>query len=520
MKKYILSICLLVMASQIVTAQKENARWYMGFNAGMDFLQLSNTIGTVNGVANQTIPLVPLAIAGPINTWEGCFSISDKDGNFMFASDGITIYNGPLATNIMKNGTGLTGDPSSTQSGVILPRPDHKNEFYVIASDYEGGSKGITYSIVDWSVTNTQGKGEVVAGKKNITLNFGGVYPMSVSYEGVGAYPHDNGKDFWIVNHTGQYFFVWLATEAGINPTPVAKYNVGYNPGSASGVGLGFTKFSMDGKYIANTCWNGSVNHSDIYIAKFDNKTGVIDIANMTTKRLGFAGAGWLFGIEFSPNNKYLYFTTLFHNNNSGDLWRIPITEPLSINWELVQNKSIAIGNIGIGPDNKLYCVGGSGGESNNGFTGNGRQLLIIPNPDDVTLDKYFIPNYFLTAAQRYSLPNFVYSFFGAELKGDEVVCPNFEAEYSVQISTGTGPNAVTKFTWNFGDGSPLITKDNLIELSYAEKHKYTQTGKYQVTVTPYKADGSELSDKVQTLEVKVAPCVISVNPNIHTFNN
>lgn len=522
MRKILLGILLIVIPLQLILAQRENARWYMGVNTGMDFLQLNTMTGTVNGVANQSIPLVPQPLKGPINTGEGCFSISDKDGNFMFASDGITVYNGPLSTNIMENGTGLTGHPSSTQSGVIIPRPKHKDRFYIIASDYQGGTKGITYSEVDWSVTNANGRGTVL--NKNTPLNFGGVYSMAVSYEGVSAYPHANGIDYWIVNRTGRYFFVWLATENGIGPAPVAKYDMGYSPGnpsSANAIGLGFLKFSMDGKYIVNTCWNGSVLTSDIVLAKFDNSDGRIDISTMVTKRLPFANTGWFFGVEFSPNNKYLYFTTLFHNNTQGDLWRIPITEPLSLNWELVQNKSIAIGNIGIGPDNKLYCVGGSGGASDNGFTGNGRHLLIIPNPDDVVLDKYYIPQYFLAGtSNRYSMPNFIYSFFGADLKGDEVLCVNALGSYSVQISTGTGPNAVTKFTWNFGDGSPLITEDNLNQLSYSQTHRFAKIGKYQVTITPYKADGSILTDKIKTLEVRVSPCVMPVNPNIHTFNN
>lgn len=109
---------------------------------------------------------------------------------------------------------------------------------------------------------------------------------------------------------------------------------------------------------------------------------------------------------------------------------------------------------------------------------------------------------------------------FAADLKGDEVLCVNALGSYNVQISTGTGSNAVTKFTWNFGDGSPLITEDNLNQLSYSQTHRFAKIGKYQVMITPYKADGSILIDKIKTLEVRVSPCVMPVNPNIHTFNN
>ena len=57
-------------------SQKEANIWYFGEKAGLDF---------------NTSP--PTALTnGEINTSEGCSSFSDEDGNLLFYSDGITVW--------------------------------------------------------------------------------------------------------------------------------------------------------------------------------------------------------------------------------------------------------------------------------------------------------------------------------------------------------------------------------------------------------------------------------------------
>ena len=91
-------------------SQKEANIWYFGENAGLDF---------------NTNP--PSAITdGKINTLEGCSSFSDANGDLLFYSDGITVWD--KNHDILKYTDGsladdLKGDPSSTQSGMIIPKP-------------------------------------------------------------------------------------------------------------------------------------------------------------------------------------------------------------------------------------------------------------------------------------------------------------------------------------------------------------------------------------------------------------
>jgi hypothetical protein len=71
----------------------------------------------------------------------------------------------------MLNGTGLLGDPSATQSGVIVPVPDHPAIYYIFTVtnlDIGCPNNGFCYSKVDMNLDD--GLGGVVNGEKNVEL--------------------------------------------------------------------------------------------------------------------------------------------------------------------------------------------------------------------------------------------------------------------------------------------------------------------------------------------------------------
>src|SRR5689334_11643315 len=90
-------------------SQKEGNIWYFGMQAGLDF--------------NSGSP-VPLN-NGVINTTEGCSSIADANGNLLFYTDGSTIWNRNHVP--MPNGTGLLGNSTTTQAGLIIKQPGNPN---------------------------------------------------------------------------------------------------------------------------------------------------------------------------------------------------------------------------------------------------------------------------------------------------------------------------------------------------------------------------------------------------------
>ncbi len=86
-------------------AQPQTYNWYFGYNAGINF-STGNPVAVTNGQSFQT---------------EGCSSISDNNGNLLFYTDGMTVYNKLHQT--MTNGSGLYGGGSSTQAAAIVPQP-------------------------------------------------------------------------------------------------------------------------------------------------------------------------------------------------------------------------------------------------------------------------------------------------------------------------------------------------------------------------------------------------------------
>ena len=132
-------------------SQKEASNWYFGNNAGLHF----NTDGSVTALTN-----------GNLSTIEGCASISDTNGNLQFYTDGITVYNKNHA--IMESG--LYGDPSSTQSAIIVPKPNDPNIYFIFTIDTSVGNNdpdfGFNYSIVD--ITLNGGLGGITLKNSNL----------------------------------------------------------------------------------------------------------------------------------------------------------------------------------------------------------------------------------------------------------------------------------------------------------------------------------------------------------------
>src|SRR6056297_1634497 len=91
-------IFFLVLSSQL-NAQQEAANWYFGVGAGLSFPGPNDDPVSLNN--------------GRLQTLEGSASISDRNGNLLFYTDGTVVYD--RNHNIMQNGNDLKGDISSTQ---------------------------------------------------------------------------------------------------------------------------------------------------------------------------------------------------------------------------------------------------------------------------------------------------------------------------------------------------------------------------------------------------------------------
>jgi len=113
-----------------LTAQAQNCApetnfWYFGTNAGLNF----NT--------GAPIPLTD----GLVANYEGSATASDTNGNLLFYTDGVTVWNQNHQQ--MPNGFGLQGNPSTTQAALIVQQPDNDNIYYIFTAPSQGATSNL-----------------------------------------------------------------------------------------------------------------------------------------------------------------------------------------------------------------------------------------------------------------------------------------------------------------------------------------------------------------------------------------
>lgn len=140
---------MLLTSSFLSLAQGEANIWYFGERAGLDFnngdpVALTNSMMIVQ---------------------EGCASIANSNGDLLFYSNGINVWN--RNHEIMPNGTGLKGNNSSSQSCIFVPKPGSETIYYIFTTTDLANPDGLNYSEVDLSLDGGLG---AVTTSKNILL--------------------------------------------------------------------------------------------------------------------------------------------------------------------------------------------------------------------------------------------------------------------------------------------------------------------------------------------------------------
>lgn len=269
--KYLLPIVLIHFFVSTLYSQPQTNNWFFSGRNGLNF----SSGNPVN------IP------GGQIIVMEGASAVSDKTGQLLFYTDGITVWN--KNHGIMSNGQGLSGGyGSSTQSCIIVPKTRDEKQYYIFTTDDEWGPRGLQYSIVDMSLNG--GLGAVTI--KNSPL-------VTRCSEKVTAVRHCNKKDYWVITQKGgtNAYYAYLATENGVNPNPVIS-----NTGSFLPIGYytmaGQLKSSPDGKKIV------AINKTiGVELSDFNNQTGVLS----NTNELFENNNSGHYGAEFSNDSKMLY---------------------------------------------------------------------------------------------------------------------------------------------------------------------------------------------------------------------
>ncbi|MEE2931687.1 MAG: gliding motility-associated C-terminal domain-containing protein, partial [Bacteroidota bacterium] len=421
-------LLILLCLPMIGFGQNEGNIWYFGTNAGLDF-NSGSPVALMNGM---------------LQTLEGCATISDHNGDLLFYTDGMTVYN--KNHSIMPNGIGLLGHSSSTQSSIIVKKPGVSTIFYIITvNGISGPGPGLCYSEVDMTLQG--GLGDVNS-NKNILI-------VGNTCEKVTTICKDNGIDFWLVTKIegSNNYNSFSITSSGINLTPVVS-TIGI---STTGTG-GYLKSSSDGNRIASTyIWSSY----PIEVFDFDKSTGFL------SNCLTLVPHGSYYGSEFSPNNNVFYVAShssggvLQYNLNAGTVNDIN-------NSMTVISGTGSLGAMQLAPDGKIYLSRPS------------PSLSVINNPNILGSGCGFNQDavYLGGRLATYGLPTFYNCVF--------VATNNFTFNnpcYGDSAIFNISNMSVDSVLWDFGDPNSGI---NNFSTDIHPFHIFSDTGTFHITLYSY----------------------------------
>ncbi|MFN3405257.1 MAG: T9SS type A sorting domain-containing protein [Cytophagaceae bacterium] len=338
-------IFILLTVSKTAICQQTN-NWYFGSAAGFPNTGLRIDFTSGSPVVSTCYPLM---------TEEGSSSISDNNGNPLFYTDGVTIWDASTNTAF---GTGMNGGSSTTQSAIVMPRPGFTNQWLVFTSGVLS-NPGTYYYVVTGSP---------------------GAFTLSAATQLVPA--ATVGEGLFVIGSTKPGTSFWVITRATDAAGQVRAFEV-FNNGTVSTTaisstlsGPGFTNTSYTSKIgtiKSNTCQNKLAftylnGHADL--VDFDAATGQV-VAN-TARRINVTSTGGnsgSYGIEFSPNDAYLYITNLA----SSQLYRHDIAANTTAVFATVTGEA---GQLQAGPDGRIYMARNTG-------TTAPSYLGVINNPGD-----------------------------------------------------------------------------------------------------------------------------------------
>lgn len=353
------NIVLLLLGFASVTicrSQAETSFWPFGNGAGIEFSD------------GNAVPIQP---AGA--TLEASTSASDNEGNLLFYATSSIGAGGYACFNanqeLMPNGTGIFCGTSCTSGALTIPRPGNPNEHYLFTIGPGQEIADLYYSVIDMTLDG--GLGDVTETKNELLLE--------LCTEKLTAVLHGNCTDYWLLGHQAGSadFYAWQVTSDGILPPVISAV------GSVLGTpGTGFPsnyetggqmKFSPDGSKVAHNI----PGLQAVELFDFDNLTGIVSNPNQSVpagptglfaiESEGFFDAPGLslYGLEWSPNSRYLYVSEYTNNRirqfdtAADDIWQ----SVQEIHGTLQGGEFGIFSNVGqvqglqLGPDGKIYAA-------------------------------------------------------------------------------------------------------------------------------------------------------------------
>ncbi|CAL2055797.1 T9SS type B sorting domain-containing protein [Tenacibaculum sp. 190524A05c] len=450
-----------------IFAQKQANIWYFGQNAGIDF---------------STTP--PTALTnGQLNTDEGCSSFSDKDGNLLFYSDGIRIFNkdhnlmtftdGSLADN-------LGGNPSSTQSGMIIPRPGSDTLYYLFTVGTNFVPNGVPsnpgFNFYTIDMSRNGGLGEIVDGPVNLAIDpISSLDISTVWSEKVTAVKGKDCDTFWVISFAQGQFYSFKVDASGVDVSGVVVSNVNFNTTDKRG----YLQVSPNGEFIAFADYRaGQQNiNGTLQLFNFNNETGVVSTNPITL--IGDNQNESPYGVAFSQQSNKLYASTF---NGTNSVYQFDLTNPdIPSTRVLINSKQGFRGALQLGPDGKIYAS-----------VPNSDYLDVIDNPNADGNDVVYINDAIFLNGQSTAqgLPPFISSLLlpieitdtaTNEILNNQTIQYCFGETIEISPEPITGTNIQYEWTFDNGTTSTVISNQPTLTLNNLST---SDDGTYSLVVT------------------------------------
>ncbi len=378
--------------------------WYFGEGAGIDF--------------NEEPPIA-LVDGNQINTPEGVAVMSDRNGDLLFYTDGVTVWN----RDHQVIGSNIGGSQNATQSALIVPFPEDETLFYIFTTDEVFGDYVMRYSILD--IKGNDGLGEILA--QNVPL-------FEKSTERITAL---GGNPTVLLTHEfgNNTFRAYPITPDGIGNPVLSSIGSPHNT-AVQNNGEGYMKFSSDGTKIA-VALPGPPNAVEL----FDYVDSTREVTNFI--RLELPDGEFPYGIEFSPSGDMLYVSV--NNNGVGPskLYQYQLENGQTILEDPLNRNEIAsgpeaFGALQIGSDQQIYmAVDGA----------SALKQITSPNTNADTTSITLIDFDLGGRTSRLGLPNFIQSIF------DQLTEPSMQ--YAIlcvgneSLFSGTGTSDIDEYFWD-----------------------------------------------------------------------
>lgn len=419
-----------------VEDQRANV-WYFGNQAGIDF--------------NPNIPNAPVPISNTaMNAPEGTSTISDRNGQVVFFTDGVSVWDRKFNLVSSSPPPGIGGSAQSAQSALIVPVAGDETLYYIFTTKdvYGDGTFELRYSLFDLKLNG--GTGGML--EENQLL-------FARSTERI------TGNEGWLIAHEygNNSFRAYPISNLGIGNPVISAIGSDHSITSAS-AGQGYMKLGPQNRLAVALSNEGTSNAVELF--DFNPATGAI--TNFRTADLN-SPAGTVYGIEFSPGGNRIY--TTLRNGGASQLFEITIDtlsgEPIAP--PVLLASSGDMGAVQIGPSGQIY-VAVNGASS----LGTIQPVELQGTPSTYTQDGFaLLPG----TTSTLGLPNFIQQL-ADPIQGPFMTIAGQCIQDSVTFSA-TPTDPIDVFAWQVRLGGTVVTSSTQQEFN----HLFTTPGLYDITL-------------------------------------